>query len=115
MSYAIANLIYGVPLHTNAENFVRSEVISEALDREEQDGFLAYYSSSGERPGAFGIKIDELDECCHHSELHIAKFMANGHQHHVEYERLLKQLPKELQDEVKAFGHPRLFILWSSS
>lgn len=114
MSYAIANLIYGVPLHTNDGSYERPQILEDALENEDY-GFLAFYSSSGERPGAFGIKVDEFDECCHHSELHLAKFMANGHSHHTEYERLFKQLPKELQDEVRAFGQPRLFILWSSS
>lgn len=114
MSYAIANLIYGVPLHTNDSLYERPESLNNALE-DEIEGFLAYYSGSGYSPGAFGIKVDEVDECSHHSELHLAKFMANGHQHHVDYERLLKQLPKELQDQIKAFGHPRLFILWSSS
>ena len=114
MSYAIANLIYGVPLHTNDSVYERPEILSEAIENE-LEGFITDYSSSGDTPGAFGIKVDEVNECNHHSELHLAKFMANGHQHHVEYERLIKQLPKEVQSELKVFGQPRLFILWSSS
>ena len=58
MSYAIANVIYGVP--------VTRKLIT-AMGREDNDditsiGFESLYSASGDKAGYCGVKLGEFDE-----------------------------------------------------
>jgi hypothetical protein len=113
MSYAIGNIIYGIPLDLDEEDLPEDHILREAVDGE-YDGFLSYYSGSGDIPAAFGVEIDSFDECCFSidiSSLRLAPTDAQLRQ----YERLLEHVDQEVKAELEKFGEPRTFILWSTS
>ncbi len=106
--------VYGIPLsHKYGEPWLSSELTY--LFTTESPGAIALYSGGGESPRAFGITAgDEIDECTHHTEMY--EFTLEPTPEIVEqFNQLFAALDPELQEEIKQFGEPRLFYLWSSS
>jgi len=116
MSYAIAQVIYGLPLNTNrSDDEPWSEELEDQLD-EGKNGFLKYYSANSDViPAAFGIELCEFDEGCDHVDISDLKLEPTEDQKS-KYQELLEMLPDDLLKEVtKRYSVPRTFILWSSS
>jgi len=114
--YAIAQVIYGLPLHLNSDNDDDwSDELEEAVEGEE-DGFLTYYSGAGDHnPAAFGIHLCEFDEACDHIALTDLKLKPDEAQKEA-FKRKLSALSNELRKEVTSrYSEPRTFILWSTS
>jgi hypothetical protein len=117
MTYAIAQVIFGVPLNIDEEN---DTVLVDALEEfDAQDGFLTYYSGSGDTPAAFGVELDCFDECCYSIDIANIKLEPSDGQRRKFYE-LWEHLEPEMRAEIKkASGQtvfvPRTFILWSTS
>ncbi len=115
--YSIANIIYGIPLNSNDSysDTESSEELSE-LAFSDEDGFLRYYSGSADvDPLAFGIRIDEFDEACHHVDLSTLKLVPTDAEL-LEYNRLWNTLDIAIQEEItENYGTPRVFFLWSTS
>lgn len=124
--YTIAQVIYGIPLDIDFDYYY-SEVEEEAEDSDQEyvrllenhfendtEGFLRYYSGSSENsPRAFGIEIDEFDECktVKVSELNLVA----SEEVKKKYQELFNALDEDTQEELKAFGEPEVFFLWSTS
>ena len=114
--YAIANVIYGIPLMIeNGDEESMSDEFFEALD-EDEGGFMTFYSGSGDFiPRAFGVMLDQLDECCHHIFLDEVALAPTADQE-AEYQALWARHSPETQAQLLAHGaEPRVFILWSTS
>lgn len=82
-------------------------------------GFIHLYSgSSDEMPSAFGVTLASVDEVCHHIELggpSALPIAAEASQREL-FDRQFAALPGEVQAEItKLYGHPRIFMLWSTS
>lgn len=106
--YAIAQVIYGIPLES-------PDLILEESLAGEEPGFLEYYSGSGDTPAAFGVEIDSFDECCHHIFVRDLKLTPTAQQE-AEYRDLWDQQPQEIQEALcKIAAEPEVFILWSTS
>lgn len=118
MSYAIGNVIYGIPLGTNRYNPTGESEWSEELSiaiEDELTGFLQYYSGSGDVPAAFGVELCEFDEACYFVDITGLTLRPTIEQQ-AEVERAFNALPISLREEIiTKFGTPRTFILWSTS
>jgi hypothetical protein len=113
MSYAIGQVIYGIPLPYDDEELPIDHPLREAIEGE-HDGFLSYYSGSGDNPAAFGVQLDCFDEACFSIDISELRLEPTAAQQR-EYARLWEHVDIELQAELKKFGNPRTFILWSTS
>ena len=120
MSYAIAHIVYGIPLQ-NADGYLKrrwSEELEEAIENEDE-GFITPYSGSSEvTPAAFAVEIGTFDEACHHIEASTLKAMLQPTFQVVDkwrdnFKALSESLRTELSDE--KYGEPRVFILWGTS
>lgn len=118
--YAIANVIYGIPLEIefkyyysdvkNDENHVR---VLENHFKNQTPGFLQYYSGGGPTPLAFGVEIDRFDECYNVkvSELNLIP----SEEVKQKYQEMFEELDIDTQQELKTFGEPEVIFLWSTS
>lgn len=139
MAYTIAELIYGVPLMEEIdlpfpkENHLcfphqhrkdldgypyqrRSEVLTDILDDRSnyKIGFLTYYTgNSSIKPGAFGIHLTQFEVDDLFSEFEA--YLQISDETRKEFNALFQALPQHLQQEVSAYGEPRLFFLWTTS
>lgn len=116
MTYAIMTPVYGIPLRKNSGKSIElSEKLRELLygDNEEK-GFLCFYSD-GQPPIAFGVIVGkDLDECCNHIE--VSSFVMVAPEEKVQkFNQLYENIDKDLQEEIKQFGQPRVFYLMSTS
>lgn len=115
MSYAIANVIYGIPFDPRDEELIDDDKLSADLDdgfEQRAAGFLKYYSGSGDTPYAFGVEIFEFDEC---STLYVKDMVLTPSKEQI---KQFKQYFDMLSPELKAYLDkikPATFILWSSS
>lgn len=115
--YAIAHIIYGIPLNSNDNVIEVSDVLEMIIEDDETDGIISYYRGSGEdlHPQAFGVGVCEFDECNHHIDLSTLNFTPTNEQRW-KFQDLYNALPIEIRTEmVSKFGPPRTFLLWSSS
>jgi len=109
MSYAIANVIYGVPL-------TRDEILEKVSidDLDGQDGFLSYYSGGADvQPMAFGVALSEFDEATDYVDMRTLQIMPTGADLD-QYQRCLDQL-EDPEKSILAAEKPFVFILWSTS
>lgn len=112
--YAIANIIYGIPLISNDPDFSRSDDLQEFID-EEGDGVQSLYSGAGgEQPAAFGVLIGEFDEACAFVEQSVYSASPSA-EHVAEFNRLWANLSEEDRALMEPYGAPRTFLLWSTS
>ena len=113
--YAIAQVIYGIPLNSNDnENLDPTGVLTEAVEYEES-GYLEYYNGGSDvPPRAFGVEISEFDECCHHIPLQDLRLRPTV-DHLDQYQKLWNQQSPECQEALKKIGEPQVFILWTTS
>jgi hypothetical protein len=114
MSYAIAKVIFGIPLGVDETNLILIELIEEAVANNDR-GFLSYYSASGDEPRAFGVEIDTFDECCSSVDVSSIRWTPTESQRREFY-----QLWEHVDDEFKILiekecGYPRSIILWTTS
>ena len=119
--YAIAEIVYGIPLNTNKGSEKWSEELELALDNEEFDGLMTFYSGGDCPPAMFGVVLGEFDEACHHVDLDSLKLKPTT-EDIMEYHRMFEALPETLQQEIvmkygkpKGCGEPWVFFLWSTS
>lgn len=114
MSYAIAYVVYGVPLHDADDNDAEN---SEAIDNwleEFNPMILTPYSGCG-NPLAFGVTLDEVNECCHHVEINNLRLTPTPEEV-AQVEKEFYALSDEIKEEITTkFGKPRVFILWGTS
>ena len=117
MSYAIASLYYGLPLKVGDSYRAsgRTEEVEEAIDLR-IPGFESFYSGhAGVIPAVFGVDMEvHMDECDHHTELSKFRLQPTDEEKE-EYELLFNALPSALKADLAVFGHPRVFLLWSTS
>jgi hypothetical protein len=115
MTYAIATIIYGIPLDTYDADVTISEELSNLIE-DQEGGFICLYRGNSDGPGqAFGIEVSEFDECNHHIDIKDLTFQPSLEQVK-KLSDLLDALPNHIVDEMaKTFGPARTFLLWSSS
>lgn len=115
MSYAIATIIYGLPLVSNDfEDLNYSEELNEALENDDA-GFHRFYSGgSNVDPAAFGVILGEFDEGCAYVDAHRLPLAPTPEQIS-EYVKLREPLSVALNEELDTYGEPRVFFLWSTS
>lgn len=81
----------------------------------ELKGLHTHYSGGAdETPAAFGVRLGEFNECCHHVEVNLLKLEATTEQMQ-EFQDLFKELPAEDKKLLLDLGDPRVFFLVSSS
>ena len=114
--YAIAQIIYGLPLVANdGETSPRdTAAIAQAIE-DEADGFLSYYSGAGdESPAAFGVELGEFDECCAYLNVADLPLLPTAEQKE-QYNRILAASTADIKAALATLGTPRVFFLWSTS
>lgn len=117
MTYAIAQVIYGVPL---SDGDAMSEELGEILENEgcsesEQAGFHSFYSGgSPVTPAAFGVRLDEFDEACYSIDLDTLKLAPTNEQLAL-FNSAWASLEENVRKALEPMGEPRVFILWSTS
>jgi len=122
MSYAIAHIVYGIPLQPATGYLKRKwseelEELIEAADDDEVDGFVLPYSgSSDSQQAAFGILLGEFDEACHHIELSELRLTPTEVEVNL-FQKNFNNLTETIQEELSGekYGVPRVFILWGTS
>ena len=116
MSYACFNTIYGIPLNRadlRGATIVRPEILDDLLESE-AEGFVRYYSGSG-NPEAFGIDYEKgFNECAHHLEMSEVDFTV-PQETIEEFNKLYAALDDDVREALKIYGEPRAFVLVSSS
>lgn len=125
--YTIANVVYGIPLHRNDEGEFSATMssfdededmwsteLAEAIDREDP-GFMVTYRGGDTPSVAFGVKLGEFDEACHHTEVSTLT-LTPSHEQMDEFNNLFNDLSDEVRAEINAkFGQPRVVFLWDAS
>lgn len=140
--YAIAEIIYGIPLCTSTkvknahgmehleEDATRTERVELALEGQDPDdenvelplastlgevGFNSPYSGSSDAtPASFGVILGAFDEACHHTELGDLCLQPTDEQK-AAYQAAWDALPEALRADLAVYGEPRVFFLWSTS
>lgn len=123
--YAIATVIYGIPLLNNKKSdreqrsLELQRLIGVRVDDEDDfdydevdapDGFFIEEYGSG-----FGIQMGEFDEGCHHVDASSLKLIPTDAQVK-KYNKLFSKLPLSIQQELTTkFGQPRTYFLWGHS
>ena len=110
MSYAIANVIIGIPL---------TEEIHTALDemegddsRDPEDWFEVLYTASGQfSPGYCGEKISEFTECDGDIPVGDLRFVPTKKLRELAEKKCFK-LPEAIKKVARPFG---VYVVWSSS
>lgn len=123
--YTIANVIYGVPVEIDFDQYYRPVEkdlkAGETYEREfancfenGQEGFLHYYSGSADMPPmAFGIELCRFDEC---ETVDVAQLILKANEEIInEYNDNFSKQTEHVQAQLKQFGNPKVFILWSTS
>lgn len=119
MTYAIVNVMYGVPLSHNQYPEERSELIQVAIEEADTDkdeaGFHRFYSGGSDvTPAAFGIILGKFDEATHHTEM--SEVLKEPTQEQLlKFQEALEALGPELYVSLSEYGKPRVFLLWSTS
>jgi hypothetical protein len=116
MTYALMTPYYGIPLSNNQDEPELSDELMRLRDEDDEDvGFVSMYRQGDDSGGAFGVRAgDSIDECCNHTELY--ELTIHPAPEIVErFNQIYAALDPNIQDEIKQFGEPRLFYLWSSS
>lgn len=109
--YAIVNVIYGYPMTRDK----LEEAVSEGMFEDEPDGFLSYYTGSGDvTPAAFVVDIGGFDEACDYVDPSDINLIPTEEQK-AEVERLLSALDPERQALIRESCDPFVFFLWSTS
>lgn len=117
--YAIALIVYGVPLMAGEHNEVTLpqclDDILEEGDGEELGWLMPYRGSGCDHPFAFGIELCQFDEACNFVDMSTLNLAPTDAQRQ-EYDLKLAALSEELRAAVlRIGGQPRTFILWASS
>ncbi len=113
MSYAIANIIYGIPFTDEIQNRIEPEgVLNEEIDGPEDLGFQMLYSgSSGVRPGFCGVMLYRFDECSEPFSISQLILKPTAEQK-AEAEAKIAELPKDVREVCLPLD---TYIVWSSS
>lgn len=113
--YAIANVIYGIPITDEIHNAINSEECDQTEDYppdEEELGFTITYSGSSHRSvGWLGFSLGEFDECCDFPLSDILNLRPTPEQI-IEVNKLISQLPANVQAVAKT---PDIYVVWSTS
>lgn len=115
MSYAIFTTYFGIPLNSNTshEDAERPACLEDLIEGD-GPGVHIRYSSGSDTPVAFGVRLGEFDECCHHLEVTDVVTTITPAQMQ-EFHDLYNALDQEVRDAMQVYGEPRMFILVSSS
>lgn len=119
MTYAIVNVMYGVPLSHNDWTEERSELIQHAIEdpttEPNEVGFHKFYSGGSDlEPAAFGVILGEFNEATHHTEM--SEVIKEPTPEQIRrYSEVLAELDTPLRTDVESYGEPRVFLLWSTS
>lgn len=126
MSYVIANLIYGIPLLQDIDlpfplednkcfpNYEdeRTEILTTFMDKYDSPGLICNYSGNSDtKPGAFGVLVgsSDVNDLFFNFKIGIDQSTKNS------FNKLWNTLPENIKVEIKKYGEPRLFVLWSTS
>ena len=109
MSYAIANIIYGIPLCSNVVQ-VAKDLGYDGEDAE-SFGFVSMYTASGPQTGYCGVCLDKFDECDAEKVSDLTWEPTDAQE--AEYNRLLSEVPERLREHIDTA--PTVWIIWSSS
>jgi hypothetical protein len=120
MTYAIVEMMYGVPLATLDPMFERSDQLLQWMDDNEADDIVKpgvhtyYHSSSDITPAAWGVSLRTFDETVHHTE-DVSQLNSVQKKRIAAVDAAYSKLDKQSLAMLKPFGKPRLFLLWTSS
>jgi hypothetical protein len=113
MSEPVIRVMYGIPLSKteSGEDSGRTKKIHKMLE-EGLAGIQSFYNGNAviHTPAAFAIDLIKRYAGDHHTELDC--MFSNKHQK--EFNTMYRQLPEDIQKELKKFGSPRAFILWAT-
>jgi len=118
--YAIANIIYGIPLVKTDEESKHSEALKDLLEESDNEAgeapsFISYYSGSAEvTPCAWGLELGYFDEGCAFVEAD-KLFMRPTNAQIAMVNEAFAALPEALRAEISEYGPIRVFALWSTS
>lgn len=116
--YAIANVIYGIPLTDKIYDFIHSEenVDAEELtdygpDEEELGFTTPYHGGSNRTVGWLGVSLTEFDECSDFPLSDITNVKPTEEQI-AEVKDKISKLPKEILDIALPTD---IYVVWSTS
>lgn len=111
--YAIANVIYGVPLTRGYLAELADDMNNEGV-QDSNDGYLKYYSGNSDYvPAAFGVELCSFDEATDYLEVEKLKLEPTD-EDKKEFNRLLLELDEPFRNIIER-ETPSVFILWSTS
>jgi hypothetical protein len=110
MSYARFTVMYGIPLHGNDPRSADVEDLIENLE----GMYCPYSGSADESPAAFGVKLDDFDECSPYIDLAQLNLVPSPAQLK-EFQKVWDALETEEKELLAQFGEPRVFFLASTS
>ena len=113
MSYAIANIIYGVPADEDVQEAIDGlPADEEGYGTEMEDlGFEAMYSgSASHRPGFCGVRLDTFDECGDFALSTLV--LAPTDEQRAQAEAKVAALPEAVR---KACQPIDVYVVWSTS
>lgn len=118
MSYAIANIIYGIPVTTDLVEKIRDYILNNNIDSYpeaelEEAGFKLLYSAGGEQlTGYLGVSLGEISECDEPILIsEICKIEPTFAQT-PQVEDWIKELPEYMK---KLVPKPSIYLVWSNS
>jgi hypothetical protein len=118
MSYAIANIIYGVPITTKLLEYVNVQKGDDAESYLEEIGFDLLYSAGGDTVGYLGFSLGQVDECTDVLRLSdLNAFIENRtSEMMVGLQTLYDELPLDIKILMGTNGiNTDFYIVWSSS
>lgn len=126
MTYAIANVIYGLDLTADSElsgGDLRGKVekiLEEQDDPEDFDTFFEVYldhdySGNGPAPTWFGVELGEFDECTNMALSELDEYMNPSDKIKHQYQEKLAAIENEEIRKLFSEIEPKVLILWGSS
>lgn len=121
MSYAIVDIVYGIPLTEELrkandkfyEGYATEDLPEEAfiLEGEDEGGLFKYeYSASLNMPAYLGVSIDSFDECSNSPMPDFYSMLTKEDKKKAEDK--FNQLPEHLKEVALPIG---FYMIWSSS
>lgn len=114
MSYAIFEIVYGIPL--TSEDKPLSTELEDIVDSEEYELIHTRYSGFASYTPTFcGVSLGEFDEC--EPVIEVSKLNMTPTQDQIdEFNSAFDQMPAEVQQMIRDYGgEPRVFLLACTS
>lgn len=120
MTYAIVNVMYGVPLAGSSPSYERPDELSDWIEDEavgdvRDCGVHTFYSGCSDIvPAAWGVPLKSFNECVHHTD-GVDKLTAVPEDVKARVDHAYANLDPDARKMLEPFGQPRVFFLWSTS